>query len=269
MIIIHNQLIRFPNTGFFVSPIPLHIAAMVILYGHMSKVECLPFNTALEDLWLALDMLPRFRWRWERKDMNGAHPLIARLAEKVMNVNLREITPTGNPVLRSEPAWDEDSTNVSPVRSHHSTPTVTAPSSTYGSSAGGPVIYGPHPRPMNGDGQKSSAGSTPPDSQLVDVPTDLFYPFYPEAEPRNGSANNNTEGYSHILAQAAGTGIIGGSYGCQPSHDSYMSEERDIARTLVEAEHPQQPTSAAPAQQQGPQPQPGTVQMWMNPVNHG
>ncbi|KAJ2926835.1 hypothetical protein H1R20_g10255, partial [Candolleomyces eurysporus] len=251
MIIIHNQLIRFPNTGFFVSPIPLHIAAMVILYGHMSKVECLPFNTALEDLWLALDMLPRFRWRWE---------------QKVMNVNLRTITPTGNPVLRSEPAWDEDSA-VSPVsRSQHSTPTITANNSTYGSSTGGPVIYGPHPRPMNGDGQNSSGGSTPPDKQLIDVPTDLFYPFYPEAEPRNGSANNNTEGYSHILAQAAGTGVMG-SYGCQPSHDSYMSEERDIAHTL--AQHPQQTTSTAPAQQQGPPPQPTPVQMWMSPVNHG
>ncbi|KAJ3495698.1 hypothetical protein NMY22_g19903 [Coprinellus aureogranulatus] len=119
MIIIHNQLIRFPNTGFFVSPIPLHIAAMVILYGHMSKVDCLPFNTALEDLWLALDMLPRFRWRWERKDMNGAHPLIARLAERVMQVNLRNIAPTGNPVLRSEPAWDDEQPPATPVSHSH------------------------------------------------------------------------------------------------------------------------------------------------------
>ncbi|KAF8893294.1 hypothetical protein CPB85DRAFT_1440694 [Mucidula mucida] len=55
---------------------------MVILYGHMSKSDTLPRHTALEDVWLALDMLPRFRWRWERKDVNGGHPLISKLAER-------------------------------------------------------------------------------------------------------------------------------------------------------------------------------------------
>ncbi|EEB98221.1 hypothetical protein MPER_02314, partial [Moniliophthora perniciosa FA553] len=70
-IIVHSQLIRYHDIAFFTSPIPLHIAAMVILYGHV---------------WLAIDMLPRFRWRWERKDVAGGHPLIARLAERVMEV---------------------------------------------------------------------------------------------------------------------------------------------------------------------------------------
>ncbi|TEB09752.1 hypothetical protein FA13DRAFT_1058471 [Coprinellus micaceus] len=271
MIIIHNQLIRFPNTGFFVSPIPLHIAAMVILYGHMSKVECLPFNTALEDLWLALDMLPRFRWRWERKDMNGAHPLIARLAERVMQVNLRNIAPTGNPVLRSEPEWDDDQQPVTPVnRSHQGTPTVTQGGYPQTPTSGAPVIYGPHPQhhPMNnGDPQQQhasgSGSSTPPDKQLVEVPTDLFYPFFPEAEPRNGNGNGNAEGYTHILQQAAGTAGHVGSYGCQPSHDSYMSEERDIAHTLSQhaaAIQQQQAQQAQQQQQPAAQPQPGSSQ---------
>ena len=38
IIIIHNHLIRFPDIGFFVSAIPLHIATMVILYGHINIV---------------------------------------------------------------------------------------------------------------------------------------------------------------------------------------------------------------------------------------
>ncbi|KAF9014644.1 hypothetical protein BDZ89DRAFT_962664, partial [Hymenopellis radicata] len=113
-IIVHSQLIRFPDIAFFTSPIPLHIAAMVILYEHMSKSDTLPRHTALEDVWLALFMLPRFRWRWERKDVNGGHPLISKLAKRVMEVNLHQVGPATNPVLLSEPDWEEDAALKSP-----------------------------------------------------------------------------------------------------------------------------------------------------------
>ena len=103
---VHNQLIKFPDIAFFVSPSPLHIAAMVILYGHMSVVDKLPLQVALEDVWMALDMLPQFRWRWERKDLNPGHPLIAKLAEKVLDVNLHQVAPSGAPMLLSEQDWD-------------------------------------------------------------------------------------------------------------------------------------------------------------------
>jgi hypothetical protein len=112
IIIVHNQLIRFPDIAFFVSPIPLHIAAMVILYGHMSHCERLSRQVMIEDVWMALGMLPRFRWRWERKDLNGGHPLTSKLAEKVLNVNLRTVGPTKNPVLLSELDWGTDSPGV-------------------------------------------------------------------------------------------------------------------------------------------------------------
>lgn len=240
MIIIHNQLIRFPNIAFFTSPIPLHIAAMVILYGHMSKVDCLPPNIALEDLWLALDMLPRFRWRWERKDVNGGHPLIAKLAERVMDINLRNIVPTGHPVLLCEPEWDEDTVMSQAQKSQQSTP----PLSAYPASAGGSMVYGPQPRAMNNApgtmNGSHSGGSTPPNKQLVEVPSVLFYPFFPEAPiPSSGNGavtpnGNRRHDYTQILAAAAAAGS-------QPSHDSYMSEERDTSHSL----HPQQ-------------------QMWMN-----
>lgn len=132
IIIVHNQLIRFPDIAFFVSPIPLHIAAMVILYGHMSHSDRLSRQEMIEDVWMALDMLPRLRWRWERKDLNGGHPLIAKLAEKVLNVNLRTVGPTKDPVLLSELDWETDSPGMvsSPalgaqpqLRVHPGTPT--------------------------------------------------------------------------------------------------------------------------------------------------
>ena len=211
-IVVHNQLIRFPDIAFFTSPIPLHISAMVILYGHMSKCEILPRHTALEDVWLALDMLPRFRWRWERKDFNGGHPLIAKLAERVMDVDLQQVGPVSHPSLMCEPEWDEDVV-MSPVgKSQQSTPSMTP--SPYTMNA---VVYGPQPRPMNGvmgqpqpqpqpqpqqapappahappkvksskksavGGGNRSGGSTPSDNHLVDVPAQLFYPFYPETQ---------------------------------------------------------------------------------------
>ena len=38
--------------------------------------------------------------------MNGGHPLIARLAEEVLKVNLHQVSPTAPPVLLSESEWE-------------------------------------------------------------------------------------------------------------------------------------------------------------------
>jgi hypothetical protein len=119
IIVIHNQLLRFPDISFFVSPIPLHIAAMVILFGQMSRCDSLTRQVALEDVWMALDMLPSFRWRWERREMNGSHPLIAKLTETVLGVNLRQAGPSSHPVLIPELDWDIESTS-SPASTHSS-----------------------------------------------------------------------------------------------------------------------------------------------------
>ncbi|KAF8659061.1 hypothetical protein AX16_001933 [Volvariella volvacea WC 439] len=236
-IVIHNQMIRFPDIAFFTSPIPLHIAAMVILYGHMSNCDKLPRNTALEDIWLALDMLPRFRWRWERKDVNGGHPLIAKLAERVMDVSLHQIGPVHHPHLLCEPDWDED-TIVSPIpKSQQTTPTLSTASFANSASTHGQ-------RSMQSNNGSSSAGSTTPDKQLVDIPTTLFYPFYPESGvpvqaqngQTNGSGSSGHQDYAQILAAAAAQG---NTFGMQPSQDSYVSEERDV-------------------------PHPAHFQMWMN-----
>jgi hypothetical protein len=42
----------------------------------------------IEDVWMALDILPHFRWRWERKDLNGGHPLIFKLAVLIHSDNV-------------------------------------------------------------------------------------------------------------------------------------------------------------------------------------
>ena len=259
-IIVHNQLIRFPDIAFFTSPIPLHIAAMVILYGHMSKCEILPRHAAVEDVWLALDMLPRFRWRWERKDFNGGHPLIAKLAERVMEVNLQQVGPVSHPSLLCEPEWEDDVVMSPAGKSQQSTPTLAPSPYAIGAVGGGAVVYGPQPRPMNGgalgpaQGQTTakgakkstgSGGSTPSDNnnQLVDVPAQLFYPFYPETpvgvmQPpsQNGSGSSGSSGsghprdYSGLLAAAAA--VQEGPYGYRSSQDSFVSEERDPKLTI-------------------------------------
>ncbi len=234
IIIVHCQLIRFPDIAFFTSPIPLHIAAMVILYGHMSKCDSLPRNTALEDLWMALDMLPRFRWRWERKDVNGGHPLIAGLAERVMNVNLHQIHPVISPMLLCETEWDDDA-SMSPPPNSQTTPTpstATWSGSANSNSGSGEHYNQPHassPKVIDGRGSRDG---TPPDKQLMDVPTTLFYPFFPESFPgqsaqpatSSGNGNGGHQDYTQILAVAAQQE---GAYGCQPSEDHYMSEERE------------------------------------------
>lgn len=211
---------------------------MVILYGHMSRCEVLPLQTALEDLWMALDMIPRFRWRWERKDAAGGHPLIARLVEHVMNVDLHTIGPCSHPVLICEPEWDEEGPASPRTKSSQTTPTIST--ATYGQT--GPMSYGTVVRSMNGGPSMNNVGhngagtNTPPDKRLVDMPPGLFYPFYPEAPvshevlQSNGSSAQQTQDgqthqsrdYSHLLAAAAAA--QDGSY--EPGQNAFMSEER-------------------------------------------
>lgn len=254
IIIVHNQLIRFPDIAFFVSPIPLHIAAMVILYGHMSHCERLSRQVMIEDVWMALDMLPRFRWRWERKDLNGGHPLISKLAEKVLNVDLHSVAPPKDPVLLSELDWDTENvilgspSMASPRQVHmqqqqQKTPTLTHPPYQPEANMNGTVVYGPRTAsqsttPVKSVNAQLSLGGV--GDKLAEVPAGLFYPFYPENQMgsinnsqvpgtnEGGNVNNENGGgdYIQLLAAAAAQpNGSNGTYGCQPSQDSYMLEE--------------------------------------------
>ncbi len=208
----HNQLIRFPDIAFFVSPIPLHIAAMVILYGHMSRCDRIPRQIALEDVWMALDMLPSFRWRWEHKDVNSGHPLIAKLAEKVLDVNLHQVAPTSAPMLLSEQDWESE--HILSPKPHPSGQSPTTPKMGPAQYSV-PSPYGPHP-PMqikgspnshsNGDGN----GATP---KMPEVPPFYFYPFY--GAETGGAAGNGTVAPSI------------NSFGYQADQGQYMLEEKE------------------------------------------
>ncbi|OCH90336.1 hypothetical protein OBBRIDRAFT_755152 [Obba rivulosa] len=237
IIIVHNQLIRFPDIAFFVSPVPLHIAAMVILFGQMSSVSRLPRQVALEDVWMALDMLPSFRWRWERKDVNAGHPLIARLAEKVLKVNLHQVAPTSAPMLLPEQDWDDSP--MSPAMmpdpaQQPNTPSMGAvqyasPTSPFGPAPGGssPAKSSPvRPAPAPG------AVKTNPDEKLPDLPAGLFYPYFAEqnsaaanaavaAAAANGGGGGGQD-FQQLLAEA-------GTYGYHPQQESFINEEKDTA----------------------------------------
>lgn len=252
IIIVHNQLIRFPDIAFFVSPIPLHIAAMVILYGHMSHCERLPRQVMIEDVWLALDMLPRFRWRWERKDLNGGHPLISKLAEKVLNVDLHSVTPPKDPILLPELDWDTENVILgspsmrSPGQVHlqqqQKTPTLGHPSFPPEANVGGNAVYGPRTASQSTTPVKNMSAQVSPGGvgdKLAEIPAGLFYPFYPEnpmgsiqnsqasGTGEGGNANSENSGdYTQLLAAAAAQpNGSNGTYGYQPSQDTYMLEE--------------------------------------------
>ncbi|GBE88483.1 hypothetical protein SCP_1302990 [Sparassis crispa] len=262
IIIVHNQLIRFPDIAFFVSPIPLHIAAMVILFGRMSGCDPIPRQVALEDVWMALDMLPSFRWRWERKDLNGGHPLIAKVAEKVLGVNLHQVAPTAAPMLMPEQDWDADSILSSKPPPGTQQQGVQPQTPTMG-PAQYPAQQGAYAPPNGGSSGTGSPGrggkgapGTPADKKLAEVPAALFYPFYPETQNNAAvvaAAGNGGNGdFNHLLAAAAQPMS---TYGYQPSQESYMLEEKDTSAPasstgMLWMNHEQRPIPHFPTQTQ-------------------
>ncbi|KAI0073683.1 hypothetical protein K474DRAFT_1666320 [Panus rudis PR-1116 ss-1] len=248
IIVIHNQLIRYPDIAFFVSPVPLHIAAMVILFGHMSKCERLPREVAMEDVWMALNMLPSFRWRWERKDLNvnGGHPLIAKLAEEVLKVNLHQVAPTSAPMLLSEQDWEELSSHKLGAGSQGGVP-LSPPA-----GPGRTPYSGPHPSSNQSSPKviKDVPGTPGPDRKLAEIPAGLFYPFFPENQNVANSAaaavaaavgnGGNAHDINSILVAAGNPNMNQHGYPAQ----EYMLEEKD--------------TAAPPA---------ASMQMWVNNVN--
>lgn len=217
---------------------------MVILYGHMSHCDRIPHQVALEDVWMALDVLPSIRWRWERKDLNGGHPLIARLAEKILAVNLHQVGPPSHPVLLSEPDWEQDAAKMASISTPKLGHSPRSVGSAPGSGSGSGSAYG---NGYNGQGTPKVGYNQQPSGHLADVPTDLFYPFFPEkttggengqslgetpdtpggaggVPERDSGSGNGQGGYDSLLATAATQPI---PYGYHSSHESFMLEEKD------------------------------------------
>lgn len=220
---------------------------MVILYGHMSRCDRIPRQVALEDVWMALDVLPSLRWRWERKDLNGGHPLIAKVAEKVLDVNLHQVGPPSHPMLLNEQDWEKDAVSMASAGtgSQQQTPTQQQTTPKLSQTAAGGLNYS-----SGYPGQSTPKSQRQEQQQLVDVPAGLFYPFYPEKSApgaesdgtgaANGVAVGSNGEFNHLLAAVAAPI---NEYGYHPSHDSFMLEEKDTV-----AVHP-------------------GMQMWMNNGN--
>ena len=196
---------------------------MVILYGHINKSMRLPKAVVIQDIWMALDVLPRMRWRWERKDINGEHPLIANLAERVLEISLHEVVPSGDQMLLSEQDWDSNASLVSPSMAGHKqeqmTPVMANAQFPRG-TAFGQSVRGSNPSNGPNDGLRNDK-QLESKEPLMEVPSGLFYPFFPERkliQNRNGPPQDFSEMFAAAGAQA------GGPYGA----DSYTLEE-DVA----------------------------------------
>ena len=102
----HAQLSIYPETTFFVSPIPICIASIIIMFAVNSSVETLAWGLSKEDVHLSLKLYPLFRWRWLRRENTGVSPLIGRLAEKVFSYKFPvETGPFPPPILLDEMYW--------------------------------------------------------------------------------------------------------------------------------------------------------------------
>ncbi|KAI5987176.1 fungal-specific transcription factor domain-containing protein [Pisolithus marmoratus] len=229
IIVVHNQLIRFPNTAFFVSPIPLHIAAMVILYGHMSHCHDRgrldgtghvatsaggvgSARTSMADIRLSPNWPKgpqrQSSNRWPTKDpvllQSWTGRRIAR-EEACLDLHPRYLTAKFI-CSRSHQCWRIRSTRTPATWGL----AYTAPSETMSQNT----------TPVKSAGSGSSSTSSP--ERLAEVPAGLFYPFYPEnphvpgVPGESGAANGDgIVETTHIcwLPRAAQPNGSNGSYG--------------------------------------------------------
>ncbi|KAG8929189.1 hypothetical protein FRC01_004725 [Tulasnella sp. 417] len=162
VLIVSYQLTTFPSLAFFVSPIPIHIAAMVILYGVISECDALPYPKAKDDVCNALHIVPRYRWRWSRKDAHGSHPLIVKLAQKVFGTEILNITgPLGPPLLMPEWDWVVGSTDSGLASPLHELSAGYSPTQA--------AAPNPQPSMMNGTGPYNQAEGMPVNGHRQEV----------------------------------------------------------------------------------------------------
>lgn len=116
----HASLTQIPDIGFFVSPLPLHLAAITIIYGQACGFTTLSYETGFEDVNSALHIIPALRWQWERKDAGGGvHPVTLELANKVF----KKKPPTSDrpkliPNFLPEEDWEDDTGRNPPPDAH-------------------------------------------------------------------------------------------------------------------------------------------------------
>lgn len=184
---------------------------MVILYGQMSNCQRISREMAIEDIWYALDMLPRFRWRWERRDMNGGHPLLEKLSEKVLNINLAEVKASGTPVLIPEEDWEASSPTAGPM-----SPAPSRLSPHQARASYSPYVH----TDVNGN------------KVLAEVPAGWFWPMDPQnPAPLPVSEHKNPHDTISFNPPI-------GTIGCDPAPENFMLEEKDpkVEKSHVQAQ---------------------------------
>jgi len=106
VLVIHAQLATYPEATFFVSPMPIYIASMIILLAVLSRVETLAWGLSKEDIQLSLKLYSLFRWRWPRHQDSGLNVLITRIAKKYYGYKFpMENGPCRPPILLDEMYW--------------------------------------------------------------------------------------------------------------------------------------------------------------------
>jgi hypothetical protein len=226
----HAILTSIPDIGFFVSPLPLHLAAITIIYGQSCGFTTLTYETGYEDVQSALHITPALRWKWERKDASGGvHPITLELANRVFK---RKPSMSDRPKQLSdfmpEVDWNDDSMNVVPI-----------PETQLGHWPSGLFLPGPvsperhqlsHART---DGSNSSQSASPNGQHAV--PAQMPMPVNGSAMAGPAMPGNGTTSYfkqedldfSSLFAQVPGYAI---NFQPEPEHPQlFMDEEKDRA----------------------------------------
>lgn len=247
IIVVHHQLINQPDISFFTSPLPLQTAAMVLLYGWMSRrVPNITQAVALEDVTMALEGIPKFRWKWERKDFPRPPPMMVSLAESVLNVKLEDApAPSAPGVLWREETFNENAVVLSPDA-------ATSPHQQHPGQQHGPVPMHP-PMAVDSptiDGVMQQAHTGPgspmhaahpnhhmPSQDWVRVklerefPAGLLFPqFLPQAGPEQAQGHPPQQGRSGgYVAEMPPDVHYGGAYEYHHGGQGrYYDEERDL-----------------------------------------
>lgn len=107
---VQAHLTTFPESNFFISPIPVQVAAMIILFAAISKVETLAWGLAKEDILTALKLSQPRRSLPIPPHLpsSGVHALIHKLAVKVYGAAIDTSAGSGPlppPMLIDEMYW--------------------------------------------------------------------------------------------------------------------------------------------------------------------
>lgn len=145
--------------------------------------------------------------------MNGGHPLIAKLAEKVFEISLHQVSGTGPAMLIPELDWNDIGSPLQALSPQQATPTQVQTS--YNSNGAYQVTH-----------KSNSSQAEMNGHNLADVPAGLFWPIDLQ-NPVGISQEHAHMGQppTHQHYQAIG------AIGCQPSQEMFMLEEKDPTMT--------------------------------------